>query len=181
MPIVQATRERNILKLQAMTDRELNGNCGWGWVDVEAELLMDVQQLPKRIKQVRIHDSGDFYSFEYFYTWCRVADACRDLVFYGYTKQIEWYQRLLKDRKIPHNMYIAQSVGGKEDYLIDPYLPHSRIFPTIDELKDNGYTDCTHTDVPVYQGVHRIGLVYHGSRNLTDGQANTLRNIDIGV
>lgn len=176
MPDVIAVRERNLAKLLGMT---ADHTSTWGWVDVEAQLIMDVQAMPPRIKQIRIHDSGDFYDKEYFYTWCRVADACRDYVFYAYTKQIGMYANLLGHGKIPTNLFIVQSVGGKDDDLIDPLLPHSRIFPTKQALDEAGYLDGTHTDKPVYTGGRCIGLVYHGSKKLTEAQATNLTQISI--
>lgn len=39
-----------------------------------------------KIKQVRIHASGDFFSLEYAQMWRRIAETCNDVIFWTYTK-----------------------------------------------------------------------------------------------
>lgn len=175
---VKSPRERNLWKLRQMADP---AEEGWGWIDVQAELQIDLLSIPKSIKQVRIHDSGDFYCLEYMRTWVEVARQMPNLVFYCYTKMILDYIRCHDLGYIPPNMHIVQSIGGKQDAHIDLLLPHSRIFPTIDALHKAGYVDCSHTDRPVFEGTRLVGLVYHGARNLTAAQSKQLTQIDIGV
>src|SRR5262249_36268934 len=40
----------------------------------------------RRVRVVRIHASGDFYSVPYIRAWARVALACRGVTFYAYTR-----------------------------------------------------------------------------------------------
>jgi protein gp88 len=40
----------------------------------------------RRVRVVRIHASGDFYSVAYIGAWARVALACRWVTFYAYTR-----------------------------------------------------------------------------------------------
>jgi len=40
----------------------------------------------RTITTVRIHESGDFYSEDYFKKWIRIAEAHPNLIFYAYTK-----------------------------------------------------------------------------------------------
>jgi hypothetical protein len=40
----------------------------------------------RRVHVVRIHASGDFYSAHYIRSWRRVADNCRSVTFYAYTR-----------------------------------------------------------------------------------------------
>lgn len=53
---------------------------------------------------VRIHESGDFYSYEYLKKWLDIADACRDIKnmdFAAYTKSIPY---LMKAKKEGYNV-----------------------------------------------------------------------------
>lgn len=173
MPSVQAPRERN---LQRLLDTATDHN--WGWLQVLSDLIDDVRRLPKRVKRIRIHDSGDFFEPVYMRTWLDVASQCPDITFYCYTKMITDYQYHLENGMIPLNMLMVQSVGGKQDKYIDYLLPHSRIFPTLPDLLSAGYVDGTHTDKPAYSGARCIGLVYHGTRKLTDTQSQNLLTIE---
>ena len=66
---------------------------------------------------MRIHDSGDFFSQEYFDAWLEVIRARPDIVFYAYTKSLPfWKQR--KD-EIPINFKLIASSGGKADEMIE--------------------------------------------------------------
>ena len=57
----------------------------------------------------RIHESGDFYSVEYFRKWCKIAEAFADyenIVFLAYTKSVAFY----KSANIPNNLVIRSSL-----------------------------------------------------------------------
>ena len=45
-----------------------------------------IQKNTRKIKQIRIHESGDFYSQEYLDKWFTIARAFPDIQFYAYTK-----------------------------------------------------------------------------------------------
>lgn len=66
--------------------------------------------LPKRVKVVRIHSSGDFYCKEYFLAWCEVARLNPDITFFGYTKILDYCLV-----KLPDNMFLNYSYGSKDD------------------------------------------------------------------
>lgn len=115
---------------------------------------------------VRIHDSGDYYSQEYFDKWVAVAKARPDIIFYSYTKAhtIDMGAR-------PDNLRITRSLGGRYDRLVNLAESHSRIFATPAARDAAGYVDGNVNDVPAIEGVAKIGLVYHGTRKLTKAQA----------
>lgn len=115
---------------------------------------------------VRIHDSGDFFSQSYLDAWLAIATLRPDVVFYAYTKSLH-----LDFSKAPPNMQITQSLGGRYDADLDPDFPHSRIFSTHAAREAAGYVDGNVDDSPAIQGLVQIGLVYHGTRKLTDSQA----------
>lgn len=119
----------------------------------------------RSVNTVRIHDSGDFYSQEYFNKWCIIARALPHLTFYAYTKSLH-----LDLTGAPENFKVTQSLGGKYDASVDLSRPHSRIFSTHEDRERAGYIDGNIDDSPAIQGLVQIGLVYHGVKNLTDSQ-----------
>lgn len=114
---------------------------------------------------VRVHDSGDFYSQQYLDAFFLIARCVPHVTFYAYTKSLH-----LNWSKCPENFRMIQSEGGKHDDLIDPELPHSRIFATHYQRRQAGYVDGGQTDRAAINGLVQIGLVYHGTRNLTEAQ-----------
>jgi hypothetical protein len=67
----------------------------------------------------RIHVGGDYFSQAYFDAWLRVARLRPFILFYSYTKSVNfWVKRL---NSIPKNFSIVASRGGKYDHLIDEY------------------------------------------------------------
>jgi len=65
----------------------------------------------------RIHESGDFFSQEYFNAWIEVANMHPQILFYAYTVSLPYWQ----DRKddIPTNLRLTASQGGMRDDIID--------------------------------------------------------------
>lgn len=114
---------------------------------------------------VRLHDSGDMYSEKYFSDWCEIAAAFPNVIFYAYTKSLH-----LPLHKAPANFRITQSLGGKLDNLVQLGRPHSRIFSSHAARKREKYVDGNESDIPAIEGKVKIGLCYHGGRNLTPAQ-----------
>lgn len=115
---------------------------------------------------VRVHDSGDFFSQGYLDAWFEIASLRPDVTFYAYTKSLH-----LDFSKTPANFRITQSIGGKYDTSLDPDFPHSRIFSSHAAREAAGYIDGNVDDSPAINGLVQIGLVYHGTRKLTDAQS----------
>ena len=144
----------------------------------EAHLNSDLSEMKKKGKViVRLHDSGDFYKQEYLDTWNRVAENHQDIIFYNYTKSHH-----LDFSKTPINMKIVQSLGGVRDDLIKEDRPICRIFTSHEELEASGYVDGggEEGDLPAIRGDMRIGIVYHGSRGLSEENRKNLQLVKIG-
>jgi hypothetical protein len=75
-----------------------------------ANITSELQSMKKKPTAVRIHDTGDFYSQEYFNKWCDVASSNPDVLFYAYTKSLH-----LDFSKRPANLKLIGSIGGKWD------------------------------------------------------------------
>ena len=132
----------------------------YGFRNFYTLVLKDLEQMPKRYSSVRVHDSGDFFHEKYFTTWMEVARQFPKKKFFSYTKMIS-FAREYKD-SIPDNYQVVQSVGGKQDHLIDRDFPHSVIFSSREERDQFKYENGNDSDTLARDGITRIGLVYHG-------------------
>ena len=83
------------------------------------EDLINLSLPRKGIKLCRIHASGDFFSQEYFDAWILVAARNPKIIFYTYTKALNFW--LARKDSIPNNMKLVASRGGIYDNLIKEY------------------------------------------------------------
>lgn len=119
----------------------------------------------KGAKAIRIHDSGDFYSIQYLFSWFEIAKMFPAVKFYAYTKMIPLVKEVTKANLVPDNFRLIQSLGGVGDSRIDRSLPHSRIFDSLEDLLAAGYADASESDAPAAFGANpKIGLVIHGAK-----------------
>ena len=124
--------------------------------------LVSRECIVKKIKLVRIHASGDFYSLAYLKKWIEIAQLCPNTHFYAYTKALPLFKKV----ELPFNLTIIFSEGGKYDALIDRSKDrHARVFPSLSALKRSGYANTTKNDINAIGKNNRIGLVYHGGKN----------------
>lgn len=128
------------------------------------DAIADMKRM-RGVGVVRIHDSGDFYSQGYLDKWTAIANAFPNIIFYAYTKSVT-----LDFSALPSNFRITFSLGGKYDSQVDMNKSHSRIFSTHEDMERAGYVDGGESDAPAIQGLVKIGLPYHGTRNLTPSQ-----------
>ena len=134
-------------------ERRLDATKRDDFVDV---MITEIRK--KKANRIRIHDSGDFYSFKYFKKWMEIAKKCPDVLFYAYTKSLPIVNLTIK----PINLKIIQSYGGKLDHLIDTSKPHAVIFDSKQDLLDAGYLDASKDDtIAAKIGNIKIGLVKH--------------------
>lgn len=124
-----------------------------------SELILTELKRSRKVEQVRIHDSGDFYSDQYLGKWLKIIQNRPDLHFYAYTKCV----KRLKSIQLPKNFTVIYSLGGKEDNLVDCTKDrHSKIFNSLDDLISAGYADASNDDSIAYNlDNHKIGLVIH--------------------
>ncbi len=111
----------------------------------------------RKIKTIRLHDTGDFYSQEYLNNISRIAAFCADTFFYAYTKSLHLD---FSDFLSLPNTKIIQSFGGKLDNLIDRRKPHSVIFNSKKHLDNDNYVDCSVSDLKAIKA-KRVGLIFH--------------------
>jgi len=87
----------------------------------EAVRLDSKRGLPSGI---RLHDTGDLYSVAYLIKWIQIAEACPEVLIYGYTKSHPLFLGLT----LPENLYFIPSEGGTRDDMIRG-LPRAKVVP----------------------------------------------------
>jgi hypothetical protein len=116
-----------------------------------------------KIKMVRIHQAGDFFSQTYFDAWLLVARQHPDLIFYGYTKALPlWVKRI---DEIPTNFKLVASRGGTHDHLIEEYgLRSVRVVLSEREAKRKWKLPIDHDDSHVWNYKGDFSIVIHGTQ-----------------
>jgi hypothetical protein len=119
-------------------------------------------------KSVRIHDSGDFFSEQYFLLWLEIAKENPDVFFYAYTKEVA----MVKKHQLPENFVIIFSMGGTQDHLVDKEKDrHADVFPSIEALEEAGYSDQEASDLlAATLPTTKIGIVVNNIPHLKKKQ-----------
>jgi hypothetical protein len=126
---------------------------------------------------VRVHDSGDFYSYQYMMSWFDIARANPDIQFYAYTKMVDLAHRIPR----PLNFTLILSEGGLADSRIGADDRHSRVFSSMDDLVAAGYDNATEDDTVAFRSESGlIGLVYHGYKSKEWTTSDESRTTDNG-
>lgn len=126
--------------------------------DNMAELIS--KSLPKKAKIIRIHVAGDFFSQAYMDAWIEVAKQRPDILFYAYTKSLNFWQNRVND--IPNNFRLTASEGGKNDNLITKLgLKFATVVFSEDEAKKLKL-EIDHDDTHAYNGDKSFALILHG-------------------
>ncbi len=130
-------------------------------------------------KDVRIHESGDFYNAEYLRAWMRVAREMPNNTFYAFSKSIP-YIIANKDEidKIP-NFILTLSSGGTYDKDLDKLnIKEATVFTTPeDALKAGVQIDLDDTLAREKTDKSKnFGLVMHGTQKAGEDSQNKRRN-----
>lgn len=83
------------------------------------------ESLPDNVKIVRIHSSGDFFCKEYFLAWKEVAEKNPSIIFFAYTKVLDY---AIADK--PDNFYVQYSYGSKDDSRYENLVKQGCFIPT---------------------------------------------------
>jgi len=114
----------------------------------------------RKATHIRIHDSGDFYNFEYIKNWFEIMLEFPKVKFYAYTKSKKLFD-LVSGK--PSNFILIYSLGSKFDNLVDVNKDrHSKIFYSMDEMQKQGYIDASSNDLlAINTNNNKIGLLIH--------------------
>jgi hypothetical protein len=128
-----------------------------------AKLIEDGIINRRKIKLVRFHSSGDFFSQDYFDAWLMVARQHPDLIFYGYSKALPyWIKRL---NSIPANMKLVASRGGTHDDLIEMFgLRSARVVFSEREARRKWKLPIDHDDTNCWKGTGDFAILLHGQQ-----------------
>ncbi len=143
------------------------------WKANDASSMADLlhEALPLDAGIVRIHVSGDFFSSEYFTAWVEVARRNPEVVFYAYTKELQYL--LPTNANVyygaegkPSNLRITASRGGRHDAWIDEYdLPEARVVYSVAEAEDLGLEiDNDDSHAMLQDGNTSFALLIHGTQ-----------------
>lgn len=66
-----------------------------GFAELQSQLDADKRKKCHKISAVRIHASGEFFSFEYLMAWIEFARVNSHMIFYTYTKRYAWLERAI--------------------------------------------------------------------------------------
>lgn len=119
------------------------------------------QSLPKDADIIRIHSSGDFFNAAYLDAWIQVAQRNPDIIIYGYTKRLD----LLKTRwqKLPENMYLVLSLGGKHDHLASQIsLPTVKVIDSKDKFDGPVFDIDELSEMHILNGGGDFAIMIHG-------------------
>jgi len=116
----------------------------------------------KKIKLVRFHQSGDFFSQAYFDAWMTVAKWHPEYIFYGYTKALPfWVKRLAE---IPANLKLVASRGGTHDNLIEQHGLRSVLVVLSQQAAAARHLVIDHDDSHVWNYDKDFAVVIHGTQ-----------------
>jgi hypothetical protein len=123
------------------------------------------ESIPENVRVVRIHASGDFFNKDYFQAWCKVAVSRPDIVFFGYTKFLN-YVRLVSELGLP-NFKLQYSHGGKMDSLVTTE-PQAFVVETFEDGVKMGFpVSCVENPADDYDFIMRgetFSIVLHGTQ-----------------
>jgi hypothetical protein len=135
-------------------------------------LINELKKPKYKGKFIRIHDAGDFFNVDYAKRWMEIAEVSPNTTFYAYTKEVDMFKNQITDQ--PSNFTAIYSFGGRQDYMIDRENDrHSDVFPSMDELLENGYV-CAQDDdrIACLSPNNKIGLVVNNIPHLKKKQGN---------
>lgn len=151
--------------------------CGSRNVKGMADLL--TKHLPKAVRYVRVHSSGDFFSKTYFKAWVLVAERHPDVIFYAYTKRADI---LPLKSTLPANLRITVSHGGRYDDMALDYprayvcWSHDAVLPERVPIIDDETSELF-----AIANTQSFGLMLHGTQPKGSLASQALKAIKAGA
>jgi hypothetical protein len=144
------------------------------------------QQLPRSQRIFRIHVGGDFFNQTYFNAWIMVAHKFPELLFYGYTKSVQFL--VAAQGQIPRNLRLHVSKGGRWDDAIDQHgLKFSVVVRSPEEAANYRWHDSNgkeqvgleidHDDSHAWKDNKPFALLIHGIQPKGSKAAEDLKKL----
>lgn len=138
------------------------------------------QHIPRDAGIIRIHSSGDFFNQVYFDAWNLVAIRNPNILFYAYTKALEYWHRRID--QIPTNMVLTASYGGKLDDVIKPLgLRSAIIVHNRKEAKKLGLAIDENDSLAANPNHGNFALLIHGIQPAGTKAAKSVYKINRGI
>ncbi len=141
-----------------------------------ADLLNDM--MPDDAGIIRIHVAGDFFNRNYFLAWLWVAVYNPSVLFYAYTKSLNYWTDNLDI--IPNNFILTASRGGKLDILIDEHNLRESVVVYSEKQADNLGLEIDHDDshaaIPAWKN-RSFALLIHGVQPAGSEASKALRKL----
>jgi hypothetical protein len=130
-----------------------------------ASLLM--KYLPKNAGIVRIHVAGDFFNRIYFRAWLQVISYNHTILFYAYTKALNYWIDDMQFVAGLSNLVLTASRGGRLDSKIDQFkLREAIVLQNENEASDFNLEvdhDDSHAAIPDSRN-KSFALIIHGTQ-----------------
>ena len=167
---------QEVLFTNVYENRKRNGDA---MLDCKSSFEMAdklIAVLPKDAAVVRIHVAGDMFNNMYFRAWMLVACRRPDILFYAYTKSLQfWIDNMAN---IPHNLVLTASRGGTQDSAIEEYnLREAVVVFSKEEADEKGLeidNDDSHAADPARRN-QSFALLIHGVQPKGSEAAAALR------
>ena len=136
---------------------------------VQDKVSLICDSLPEALKRVggilRVHIGGDFFNYNYFKAWMKVATMFPRIRFYAYTKSVKLLAQFINEYNgLPNNFVFTCSRGGKYDNLIpSTNVKSAKVFFSQEEIDALGL-NVDHTDELAIFGEDNFALLIHGSQ-----------------
>ena len=139
-----------------------------GTVAETAALILD--SLSPFVRLLRVHESGDFWSQDYFDAWLAVARARPETTVYFYTRSLRYWVARLDEvgtgrspGDVP-NVVPTASRGGRDDHLIERHgLRSARVVFSVAQAEELGL-DVDHDDSHAMRHGPDFALLLHGTQ-----------------
>ena len=134
------------------------------------------RSLPVHARYIRIHIGGDFFNQIYFDAWVETAKRNPGIIFYAYTKSLNFWVARLND--IPDNLRLTASRGGSWDHLIDTHnLRSAEVVFSESEANIRGL-EIDHDDSHAYGNDPKsFALLLHGTQPKGSKAAESLSSL----
>lgn len=130
-------------------------------------------------KEVRIHESGDFFNGEYLDAWIKVAEQMPKVNFYAYTKSIPYVKFAEEKLKNLNNFSITFSEGGRRDSEMgDVDIKQAKVFNTPEDILNTGLILDLDDNLAKERGgkEKNFALLVHGTQEKGEMSQNKMRN-----
>lgn len=126
-----------------------------------ADLIKASLPSSRKIRFVRVHVGGDYFSADYARAWLKVAQETPKLMFYSYTTSSNFF--VANMHEIPDNFTYVASRGGKHDKLIEEYDLRNSVVVYHPEQAEKLGLEIDHDDtLAMNPSVKQFALLLHG-------------------